>query len=65
MMYEDWETLGFDADVYSDAEDWEENEDLLDAPGLDLDEDEKDAEFDDDVDETHYNPYLGCDDWDL
>lgn len=65
MMYEDWETLGFDADVYSDADDWEENEDLLDAPGLDLDEDEEDAEFDDDVDETHYNPYLGCDDWDL
>ena len=32
----------------------------------DLDEEEEDTDdWNDDVDETFYNPYMGCDDYDL
>ena len=40
------------ADAMRELEDWDEYEDE--------DEDE-DEDWDDDVDETNYNPYMGCD----
>lgn len=59
------DAMGWDEAIYEDEDamnDWDEYED----PRLyaDLDEDEEE-EYDDSVDESHYNPYLGCDDWDL
>ena len=40
-------------------------DDFMNKPEDDEDEDEDDEEdFEDDVDETNYDPYMGCDFWD-
>lgn len=65
MPYEDMDAMIWNEVIYEDTmDDWEENEELLSEPELEFDEEEYD-DFDDSVDESYYNPYLGCEDWDL
>jgi len=56
----EWEDSIFTDDYYDNLEELEE--DYYDSLEL---EDETDDDYEDDVDETFYNPYMGCDDYEF